>query len=165
MEINFATRGTGELSRKISEWMLQEWEENLGVSIVIDMMEWNIMWDKVDEGDYDIVNSGWGPYYNDPNGLLEIYHPRDGYFDSSKSGWTGPDAERYTDLLEEASNTTDNQDRAELFLEAEKLLVGTGVIAPSYVLTDNAYLADYVEGYYVNPHSYVDYTKIFTSGR
>ena len=54
----------------------------MGVEIIIDMMEWNIMWDKVEEGDYDICTAGWGPYYNDPNALLEIYDPVNGYFDS-----------------------------------------------------------------------------------
>ena len=165
MEVRLATRGTGEYSKKAAEWFLQEWEEKLGVRITIDMMEWNIMWDKVDQGDYDICTSGWGPYYNDPNALLEIYHPTDGYFNSTKSGWTGPDAEKFAELLEQASLSPDNQERAELLLEAEKLLVGTGVIAPTYVGTANTFLAKYVKGFYTNPHAQLDYTKIYTVGR
>lgn len=49
MEVRYATRGTSEYSKKSAEWLLQEWQEKLGVTITIDMMEWNIMWDKVDE--------------------------------------------------------------------------------------------------------------------
>ncbi|NLW22551.1 MAG: peptide ABC transporter substrate-binding protein [Tissierellia bacterium] len=165
MEVRLATRGTGEYSKKAAEWFLQEWEEKLGVRITIDMMEWNIMWDKVDQGDYDICTSGWGPYYNDPNALLEIYHPTDGYFNSTKSGWTGPDAEKFAELLEQASLSPDNKERAELLLEAEKILVGTGVIAPTYVGTANTFLAKYVKGFYTNPHAQIDYTKIYTVGR
>lgn len=161
MDVKLATRGTSELSKKIAEWMLQEWETNLGVTITIDMMEWNVMWEKVDAGDYEIATSGWGPYYNDPNGLLSVYHPESGYFDSSKSGWTGPDADKFAELLDEADQISDNQERAELFLEAEKLLVGTGVISPTYVYTDTAFLANYVKGYNVNAHSSPDYTKIY----
>ncbi|MDD2494482.1 MAG: peptide ABC transporter substrate-binding protein [Tissierellia bacterium] len=160
MQVSLSTRGTSELSKKIAEWMLQEWQTNLGVKVTIDMIEWNVMWDKVDAGEYDIATSGWGPYYNDPNGLLSIYHPESGYFDATKSGWTGQDADRFAEILDEADKLTDNEERAKLFLEAEKLLVGTGVISPTYVYTDTAFVANYVKGYQVNPHSYTDYTKI-----
>ena len=161
MEIRYATRGTAEYSKKSAEWLLQEWEEKLGVTITIDMMEWNIMWDKVEEGDYDICTAGWTPDYNDPGTLLNIYDPVNGYFDSSKSGWTGPEADKYHELLEKASMSTDDKERAELFHEAEKLLVGTGVIAPTYSGLSTIYLANYVKGYYVSPNAGVDYSKIY----
>lgn len=165
MDVTYATRGTDEFSKKLAEWLLQTWEEELGVRIKIDMMEWNIMWDKVDAGEYDICAAGWGPYYNDPNALLCLYDPVDGYFNSKKSGWTGPDADRFHELLVQASNETDDQKRAELFLEAEEILVGTGIIIPTYVYNFNTFLADYVEDYFVTPHSGTDYTKIYTSGK
>lgn len=123
------------------------------------------MWDRVDAGDYDICTAGWGPYYNDPNALLELYDPVNGYFNTAKSGWDGPDADRFVEILEKASNTPDNQERAELFVEAEKILVGTGVIAPTYSKSLTTFLAKYVKGYYVNPHSSLDYSLIYISGR
>ncbi len=165
MEVRYATRGTAQYSKDSAEWLQQMYEESLGVTITIDMVEWNIMWEKVDQNDYDICTAGWGPYYNDPNALLEIYDPVEGYFNSKKSGWTGPDADKFRELLQQASVTPDNDDRAELLLEAEKLLVGTGVIAPTYCAISTVYLADYVKGYYVSPVAGVDYTKIYTQGR
>ncbi len=165
MEVSYATRGTSEFSKKSAEWLLQLWQEKLGVTITIDMLEWNIMWDKVDEGDYDICTSGWTPEYNDPNVLLSIYDPYSGYFDSTKSGWSGPDAEKFSQLLAQAAECSDNQKRAELFLQAEELLVGTGVIAPTYCETSSIFLADYVNDYYTNPHSHIDYTRLYTLGK
>lgn len=161
MEINYATRGTAEYSKKSAEWLLQEWRENLGVEITIDMMEWNIMWDKVDEGDYDICTSGWSPDYNDPNTLLNIYDPVNGYFDSSKSGWTGKDADEYHELMESASLSTDDKERADFFYEAEKILVGTGVVVPVYTGLSTTYIANYIKGYNVSPNAGVDYTKVY----
>ena len=165
MKLRFASRGTSEFSKKNAEWLLQQWQEKLGIEIEIDLMEWNVMWDKVDAGDYDICTSGWGPYYNDPNALLTIYEPIDGYFNSTKTGWSGPDAERYTELLKLASDSADNQERAELFLEAEEILVGKAVIVPTYVARSSVFLADYVYGYYTNPHSQLDYTKLYITGK
>lgn len=161
MEINYATRGTAEYSKKSAEWLLQEWRENLGVEITIDMMEWNIMWDKVDEGDYDICTSGWSPDYNDPNTLLNIYDPVNGYFDSSKSGWTGKDADKYHELMESASLSTDDKERADFFYEAEKILVGTGVVVPVYTGLSTTYIANYIKGYNISPNAGVDYTKVY----
>lgn len=165
MNISYVTRGTTEYSKKSAEWLLQQWKEKLGVEIKIDMIEWNVMWDRVDAGDYDICTAGWGPYYNDPNGLLELYEPVNGYFNSKKSGWTGPDAEKFSEILEKASNSPDNQERAELFVEAEKLLVGTGVIAPTYCKSSTYFVAKYVKGFYVNPHAGLDYSLIYMSGK
>ena len=87
MTIRYASRGTAELSKKIGEWMKQVWEEKLGINVQIDMMEWNIMWDKIDAGDYDIACGGWGPYYNEPSALLQLFEPVNGYFKADKTGW------------------------------------------------------------------------------
>lgn len=160
MEVKLATRGTAEYSKKMAEWMLQMWEETLGVRITIDMMEWNVMWELVDAGDYDIATSGWGPYYNDPYGLLSIYDPENGYFDGTKTGWTDADSEKFHDLLVQSDATADTEERAQLLYEAEKLLVGTGVIAPTYTGTDSSFLAKKVQGYHVNPCTYIDYTLL-----
>lgn len=165
MDVSYVTRGTTEFSKKSAEWILQEWKEILGVEIKIDMIEWNVMWDRVKVGDYEICTSGWGPYYNDPNGLLELYEPENGYFNSKKSGWSGPDADRFAEILKEASDSPDNQKRAELFVEAEKILVGTAVIAPTYTPSSTFFTAKYVKNYYFNSISGIDYTKVYISGK
>lgn len=163
MDISYSTRGTTEYSKKSAEWLLQQWEESLGVRIKIDMIEWNVMWDKVDEGNYDIATAGWGPYYNDPNGLLELYDPVNGYFNSTKSGWDDEDSKKFSEILKKAADSPDDQERAELFVEAEKLLVGTGVIAPTYAKTSTIFKAKHIKEYYVNPYTGVNYNLIYIS--
>ncbi len=165
VDLSFSTRGTSELSKKIGEWYLQQWQEKLGITIKIDMVEWNVMWDKVAAGDYDISSAGWGPYYNDPNALLQTYDPVDGYFNSSKSGWEGEDAQKYSEILKQAANSSDNQERAELFVEAEKLLVGKALIAPTHCYTITTFKAKYVKDYYPSSHSPVDHSLIYISGK
>ena len=161
MKIRYATRGTTEYSKKSAEWLLQLYKERLGVEITIDMMEWNIMWDKVNAGDYDISTAGWGPYYNDPMALLELYDPVDGYFNAIKSGWTGPEADKYKELLDKAKVTVDEDERIKLLLEAETILVGDAIIIPTYVKEYTTYLNKKVGGYYSSPHASTDYTKVF----
>lgn len=161
VDVILSSRGTSEFSKLLAEWMVQQWQKNLGVTVKIDMLEWNIMWDRVDQLDYDIVTSGWGPYYNDPNGLLSIFHPTDGYFNSSKSGWVDDTAKEFGELLDKAEDVVDPKEKAQLYLQAEELLVGSGIISPSYVGTSNYYLNPKIGGYYTSAFASPDYTKIY----
>lgn len=158
--IRYASRGTNEVSKKIAELLKQTWEASLGINIQIDMMEWNIMWDKIDEGDYDLAAGGWGPYYNEPSGILSLFDPDQGYFNSKKTGWNNEDSKKYKELLEKAKVTTDQQELANIYLEAEQLLVGTGIILPQYLTESNTYVNKKVDGYYVSTSGSVDWSQV-----
>lgn len=158
--INYASRGTTEVSKKIAELLKQTWEESLGIKVQIDMMEWNIMWEKIDAGDYDMASGGWGPYYNEPSGLLSLFDPDTGYFNAEKTGWKNEDSAKYKELLEEAKVTTDEQRLSEIYLEAEKLLVGNAIVAPAYLGIVNRYVNEKVDGYYVCTNGNTDWTDV-----
>lgn len=158
--IRYASRGTDELSKKIGEWMKQTWEENLGINVQIDMMEWNIMWDKIDAGDYDIAQGGWGPYYNEPSAFFQLFDPDNGYFNSAKTGWTNEESKQYKELLEKAKNIVDDKEKAEIYLEAENLVVGNALIAPTYLETSPTYVKNYVKNYFVTTNGTVDFSQV-----
>lgn len=165
MTIRYASRGTSEVSKKFAEWYYQEFTDILGVNIEIEMMEWNIMWERIDAGDYDIATSGWGPYYNDPIALLGLFDMDRGYFNSKKSGWDDADAVKFAEILRGTAEMTDDQEKAEAYLEAEQLLVGTAVIVPIYLPMGYTYMANYIQGYYTNPNTYTDHTVIYNTGK
>ncbi|MEG2197942.1 MAG: peptide ABC transporter substrate-binding protein [Cellulosilyticaceae bacterium] len=158
--INYASRGTSEISKKISELLKQSWEDALGIKVQIDMMEWNIMWEKIDAGEYDMASGGWGPYYNEPSGILSLFDPVSGYFNAEKTGWNNEDSAKYKELLEKAKVTTDEQELAEIYLEAETLLVGNAVVAPEYLGIVNRYVNEKVDGYYVCTNGNTDWTDV-----
>ncbi len=158
--IRYASRGTNETSKKLAELLKQKWEETLGINVQIDMMEWNIMWDKIDEGDYDLAMGGWGPYYNEPSAILSLFDPESGHYNSKKTGWKDEDSKKYKELLEKAKVTTDQQELANIYLEAEKLLVGTGVIMPQYLAENNTYVNEKVSGYHVSTSGSVDWSQV-----
>lgn len=158
--INYASRGTSETSKKIAELLKQSWEESLGINVQIDMMEWNIMWEKIDAGEYDMASGGWGPYYNEPSGILSLFDPDTGYFNAEKTGWKNEDSAKYKELLEEAKVTTDEQRLSEIYLEAENLLVGNAIVAPAYLGIVNRYVNEKVDGYYVCTNGNTDWTDV-----
>ena len=160
MTIRYASRGTTELSKKIGEWMKQVWEEKLGINVQIDMMEWNIMWDKIDAGDYDIACGGWGPYYNEPSALLQLFEPVNGYFNADKTGWNNEDSQKFTELLNQAKDVVDDKEKAEIYLQAEQLVVGNALIAPMYLEASPTYVKNYVKNYYVTTNGLVDFSQV-----
>lgn len=160
MTIRYASRGTTELSKKIGEWMKQVWEEKLGINVQIDMMEWNIMWDKIDAGDYDIACGGWGPYYNEPSALLQLFEPVNGYFNADKTGWNNEDSKKFTELLNQAKDVVDDKEKAEIYLQAEQLVVGNALIAPMYLEASPTYVKNYVKNYYVATNGLVDFSQV-----
>lgn len=160
MTIRYASRGTTELSKKIGEWMKQVWEEKLGINVQIDMMEWNIMWDKIDAGDYDIACGGWGPYYNEPSALLQLFEPVNGYFNADKTGWNNEDSQKFTELLNQAKDVVDDKEKAEIYLQAEQLVVGNALIAPIYLEASPTYVKNYVKNYYVTTNGLVDFSQV-----
>ncbi|MCR1848461.1 peptide ABC transporter substrate-binding protein [Paraclostridium sordellii] len=160
VNIRYASRGTNEISKKTAELLKQTWEEALGIKVEIDMMEWNIMWEKIDAGDYDMASAGWGPYYNEPSGILSLFEPERGNFNAEKTGWNNEDSKKFKTLLEEAKNETDEQKLAEIYLEAEQLLVGTAIIAPQYQTKGSTYINKKVEGYHVTTNGNTDWTDV-----
>lgn len=160
MTIRYASRGTSELSKKIGEWMKQVWEEKLGINVQIDMMEWNIMWDKIDAGDYDIACGGWGPYYNEPSALLQLFEPVNGYFNADKTGWNNEDSQKFTELLNQAKDVVDDKEKAEIYLQAEQLVVGNALIAPMYLEASPTYVKNHVKNYYVATNGLADFSQV-----
>ena len=158
--VNYASRGTTELSKKMAEWYKQTWEEKLGITVQIDMMEWNIMWDKIDAGDYDIACGGWGPYYNEPSAVLTLFDPDNGYFNAEKTGWDNEDSKKFKELCESAKFVVDDTEKAEIYLQAEELLVKNALIAPVFLYESPTFTAKYVKDYFVSTEGYRNWARI-----
>lgn len=158
--VNYASRGTTELSKKMAEWYKQTWEEKLGITVQIDMMEWNIMWDKIDAGDYDIACGGWGPYYNEPSAVLTLFDPDNGYFNAEKTGWDNEDSKKFKELCESAKFVVDDKEKAEIYLQAEELLVKNALIAPIYLYESPTFTAKYVKDYFVSTQGYRNWARV-----
>lgn len=158
--VRYASRGTTELSKKMAEWYKQTWEEKLGITVQIDMMEWNIMWDKIDAGDYDIACGGWGPYYNEPSAVLTLFDPDNGYFNAEKTGWDNEDSKKFKELCESAKFVVDDTEKAEIYLQAEELLVKNALIAPVFLYESPTFTAKYVKDYFVSTEGYRNWARV-----
>lgn len=163
VELTIQTRGTGESSKEAAEWLKQTYAEVLGINLKIEMTEWNIMWDNVTAGNYEIAVGGWGADLDDPSNLIDIFHtnPSKGYYHGEKTGWKGPQADAFNALVEKAQVTGDPAEKAKIYAEAEKILLDEAIISPIYFGEVSTYRAKKVKGLYSNSFTYLDYKGVY----
>jgi oligopeptide transport system substrate-binding protein len=125
---------TSEGHQKIAEFIQQSWKENLGVEVKLANQEWAVYLKTVNTDAPQIYRMGWCADYPDENNwVLEN-------FNTTKSlnnpQWSGPDAQEFDRLTEEAAASSDPAQRKADYFKAEELLCVTdAVIAPIYYYT------------------------------
>ena len=88
----------------------------------------------LNEGDFDIASSGWGPDYDDISSFFGVF-----LSDSANNNghYKNP---KYDELVKKAASEEDAKKRVELYKEAEKILVADDAgIMPSYYADINSF--------------------------
>jgi len=135
---------TSESHQGIAEFVQASWKEHLGVGVKLANQEWKVYLKTLTEDAPQAFRLGWCADYPDENNwVLEVFHPT---MSANEPKWSGPDADEFASLVEEAAAESDPAKRKELYFEAEKLLcVDSAVIAPIYYYTDPTTTKLYVE--------------------
>ncbi|GAK01406.1 glutathione ABC transporter substrate-binding protein [Geomicrobium sp. JCM 19055] len=123
----------------------QDYLQEVGVDLSIEMMEWGAFLDATDQGNTEMFVLGWSTVTADADYAL---HPN---FYSGNHGSQGNstfyDNEEVDALLTEARSESDNDARADLYAQAEQIIIEE---APMIFTVHNDYItgiADSVEGF------------------
>ena len=155
LDITFALSGTDNWYRNLGEYLQQAYGASLGINLKIDFSEWGIFISNVESGNYQIGLMGWSAGINDPYDVLSLHTS------ASNAIYTGWANDEYDALIAEASVTMDDQARAELYKEAEDMLIKEyGVANPLATSVSNLFYRDYVTGYDTMPLSTLGYKFI-----
>lgn len=155
------TRGTSEQDKQEAEYYQQQWKENLGVNIKIEQMDYNIMYDKVAAGNFDIGLAGWFADWNDPSSYLDNHNSDTGYYKTT--GWVN---KKYNEKVLKAKETIDAKERAKLYGEAEKILIyDDTAIIPIYFGKTSTFMKKYIKNYHKSNFGFGDYKGVYISGR
>jgi len=122
-----ASGGGAKLHGKIGIELQQMWRDALGVDVELRQIERKVFYSLQSKLDYDISMSSWVGDYNDANTFLDVFTSFSG---NNRTGWKNP---RYDELIREANLQTDTKKRAEIFRQAELILVAEeSPIVPLY---------------------------------
>ncbi len=102
-------------------------KKELGVSIQLQRQEWQVYLNSLSRLDFDFCRSSWVGDYNDANTFLGCFIKDDG---NNRTGWSD---QRFDDLVAAAGREPDKEKRADIFRQAEHILICEGVpICPLY---------------------------------
>lgn len=150
---------------KEAEWIKNQWEKNLKVHIDIEELSLTEILERIENNNFDMAWLGWEAEFNDPVAFMGLFDPKDGYFDKNSIGWNDESAEIYSEKLEESIYVSDPNEKSHTLLEAEKLLVGEGVVIPLFSPSSKYYIKDFVKGFNKNLDMLVDFKDIYIYGR
>ena len=112
-----AAGGGAKLHGQVGIELQQMWRDVLGVEVELRQIERKIFYGAQSKLDYDISTSSWVGDYNDANTFLDLFVGNSG---NNRTGWKN---DRYDALIREANDQTDLKKRAEIFRQAESILV------------------------------------------
>jgi oligopeptide transport system substrate-binding protein len=138
---------TSEGHQRIAEFIQAGWMEHLGIAVTLANQEFKVYLKTVVEDAPQIHRDGWCTDYPDQNNwVLELFHPTKS---PNQTKWSGPAADEFARLTEQAALESEPEKRKELYFEAEKILcVDEAVIAPIYYYTRVVCNKPYVERTY-----------------
>ncbi len=142
---------SSSIHHKIAQAIQQQWRSTLGVEVKLSNKEWKVFLGEMRQGKFQIGRMGSIAEINDPISFLDQYR----YLSSNLnySHWNNP---HFSELLEQADLTGDQEKRLALLSQAEKLLIEEMPMAPIYFYTGSYIKQPYVKGVRVSAFNQLD---------
>lgn len=128
--ITYSTNDAG-YHKVLAEYLQQVWQDELGITLNIDVVEWSSFTPQRRAGNYEIARNGWVCDYNDPTNLLELLETGNGNNDGKYSSAV------FDGALADACATTDPAERFAALHKAEDAAMNDAAMIPV------AYYADF----------------------
>ncbi|HAV64791.1 MAG TPA: peptide ABC transporter substrate-binding protein [Verrucomicrobiales bacterium] len=135
---------TNDAHKQIAEALQQMWKRHLGIDITLVNQEAKVYQATMVAGDYQIARYAWVGDYLDPSSFLDMMTTTSG---NNQTGWSNAEYDR---LIMESGRERDPVRRAELFQQAETILLTELPIAPIYFYTRNNLRLPSVKGWQPN---------------
>ncbi len=140
-------RTTSDLA-EVAQAQLSE----IGIDLNIEMLETGAYLEVTGNGDTDLYVGSWGTVTLDADyGLYPMFHSENGGDPGNRSFFANDEVD---DLLEQARKTTDEDERLDLYKEAQQIIIDEAPIVPVYHSVLLAGLSDEVDGFFQFPSSF-----------
>jgi oligopeptide transport system substrate-binding protein len=145
-EVTLAETGAGATVGPITEFMVQNWKDVLGVDVKLQQAESGTFFSDLDAGRYQMFHIGWIMDYPDPEDVLDVlFHSTSR---QNNSQYSNPDVDA---KLEAARVEPDTERRLQLYQEIERQIVEDAPWIPLYYDTTHALVKPYVKNFTFPP--------------
>jgi ABC-type transport system substrate-binding protein len=139
--IKFTVPGFGSDPSPFSAATIQMLEENLGIDIDFETMEWGTFLNKLDSKELQMFSLGWVADYPDPQNFLEVlFHSQSA---QNHYGYANPEVDA---LLDKARTEQDWDERMRLYRNAEQLISQDAPVIPTTFGMDYYLVKPWLEG-------------------
>ncbi|CAF24226.1 peptide ABC transporter substrate-binding protein [Candidatus Protochlamydia amoebophila] len=149
---------SGERPHKIAQVVQQQWKNVLGINVQLQAYESKVYFDLLKKQDYQIGIGSWYADFRDPISFLDVFKFRNN--GTNNTGWEN---QHYIDLLTKGSQETSPNQRNQLLIEAEKLLIQEMPIIPLFFGSYNYLKKENVHDVYFSELGYLDLKKAYLS--
>jgi len=138
LSVSGAGGGVGAYTEAIA-WM---WQENLGVEVEIEVLEFDTFLEELRDGAFQAFEIGWVADYPDPENFLDLLFHSDSV--ENHSAYSSPLVDQ---LLEEARVEANVDRRLALYHQAEQAIVEDAAVLPLWFEMSHYLVKPYVNGY------------------
>ncbi|GKW15133.1 oligopeptide ABC transporter substrate-binding protein OppA [Pectobacterium carotovorum subsp. carotovorum] len=131
---------TSDLHKKMAIAAASIWKQNIGVEVKLENQEWKTFLSSRHQGSYDIARGGWCADYNEPSTFLNSM------LSDSSSNTAHYKSKEFDALVAKSLQVKTDQERADVYQQAEALLNKDAVIAPVYYYANTRLVKPYVGG-------------------
>ncbi|WP_101846293.1 peptide ABC transporter substrate-binding protein [Halobacillus sp. Marseille-P3879] len=144
------TYNTDDTNKAIAEAIQEMYSDNLDVDISLENTEWNVFLEDQKALEHQLSRSSFLADYADPINFLESFTT-----DSTmnRTGWSN---EEYDNLIAQAKEETDEEQRFEYMYEAEEILFDEMPIFPVHFYNQVFLQKDNVDGIVRHPVGYLE---------
>jgi ABC-type oligopeptide transport system substrate-binding subunit len=136
---------TSTLHKTVAEAIQQMWKKELGLDVTLQNMDFNVLIDAREKGNYELARAGWIGDYADPMTFLDMWTTTSGNNDVKYSD------PKYDALIQDAKTVTDQTKRMQDMHEAEKMLMDNLAVIPIFHYTQPFCDDGKVTNYYFDP--------------
>lgn len=126
--LTYLTMNDSSQDAQIIEFIQQALETNLGVKMEVKVSaDWGTFLNDMEGNEWDFVETGWSPDYNDPMTYLDMFETGNG---SNHGKYSVPE---YDQMVRDAYACTDEAERCELYKKMEQKLADDMALTPLFI--------------------------------
>jgi oligopeptide transport system substrate-binding protein len=146
---------TNERNHKIAQAIQQQWQDVLGVTVILENTESKVFLERRKNVDYMVANSSWIGDFSDPINFLDVFKYKDNGLNNTN--W---ESAKYIALLDRSER---GEKRGLYLEEAEAVLLDDMPIAPIFYYSFCYLKQPYVEGAFISYHQMLELRWAFLS--